>query len=62
MNQYAIIFEEIEAGVYMDKSEDYEWCGDITVTFRKDVTPGLPLRRPGLSLAPGSDWAPLLAC
>ena len=33
-----------------------------SVTFRKDVTPGLPLRRPGLSLAPGSDWAPLLAC
>jgi hypothetical protein len=30
MNQYAIIFEEIEAGVYMDKAEDYEWCGDVS--------------------------------
>ncbi len=31
MNQYAIIFEEIEAGVYMDKAEDYEWCGDASM-------------------------------
>ncbi len=31
MNQYATIFEEIEAGVYRDKSEDYEWCGDISM-------------------------------
>jgi hypothetical protein len=33
-----------------------------TVTFRKDVTPGLPFRRPGLRVAPGAERALLLAC
>ena len=32
------------------------------VTFRKGVTPRLPLRRPRWRLAPGSDWALRLAC
>lgn len=33
MNQYAIVFEEIEAGVYMDTSEDFEWRGDISANY-----------------------------
>jgi len=33
MNQYAIVFEEIEAVVYMDKSEDYEWRGDNSANY-----------------------------
>ena len=36
--------------------------GKDPVTFRKVVTPGLPFRRPQLSVAPGSVLAPLLAC
>ena len=36
--------------------------GRRAVTFRKDVTPWLPLRRPGLRVAPGADRALLLAC
>jgi REP element-mobilizing transposase RayT len=32
------------------------------VTFRKDVTPGLPFRRPGLRVAPEAERALLLAC
>ena len=32
------------------------------MTFRKVVTPWLPLRRPGLRVAPGADQALLLAC
>ena len=32
------------------------------MTFRKDVTSHLPLRRTGLWVSPGSNWAPLLAC
>jgi len=35
---------------------------DGAVTFREGVTPWLPLRRPRLSVARGSDRAPLVAC
>ena len=34
----------------------------VPVTFRKGVTPRLPFRRPELTVTPGSDWAPRLAC
>ena len=53
------------ADKYKQSSNDFDEVSrhyEKAVTFRKDVTPGLPLRRPGLSLTPGSDWAPLLAC
>jgi hypothetical protein len=37
-------------------------AGALPVTFRKGVTPWLPFRRPRLSVARGSDLAPLVAC
>ena len=48
-------------GLLLQLSADGVLGGSAPVTFTKDVTPRLPLRRPGLRVAPGSDWALLLA-
>ena len=43
-------------------SEEVETCLIVTVTFRKDVTPGLPLWRPASTLTPGPVRSLPVAC
>ena len=47
---------------FEEPAEYGELLDEVPVTFRKDVTPALPLRRCGLRIAPASDSVPLLAC
>ena len=56
------MFNPISLGVEGIGFGLYLFGAIVSVTFRKDVTPRLLLRRPELRVAPRSDWAPLLAC